>query len=138
MQLYGEEKVSLIAKILKRSVMDTFSKWLDLQLEQQPKLLNSCIAAKEQDKSSKRLNWTKSEDQTILSGVQEGLTWKEISFELEGRTAKQIRDRYTVDLNPALIKKNWTSEEDELILSLHDKVGTRWAYIATHLPGRSD
>lgn len=35
-------------------------------------------------------------------------------------------------------KDNWTVEEDKILIKIHNKVGNKWAKIATHIPGRTE
>ena len=58
LSIYGETKIQLIAKILKREPMDVFAKWVDLQITWQKK-----------GEKAIRQRWTKAEDQLILAGV---------------------------------------------------------------------
>lgn len=52
-----------------------------------------------------------------------------------GRTYKQCRERYTNYLKEGLNVGPWSKEEDRLLLSMHAKIGNKWAEIARHLKG---
>jgi hypothetical protein len=52
-------------------------------------------------------------------------------------TGKQIRDRYTNYLDPAICKSKFSTEEDFQILQLHNKYGNKWILIKQFVPGRS-
>jgi myb proto-oncogene protein len=41
-------------------------------------------------------------------------------------------------LRPNIKRGNYTKEEEETIIILHEKMGNKWSAIATHLPGRTD
>ena len=53
------------------------------------------------------------------------------------RSAKQIREKWKYGSNPNLKKGPWTAAEDQIIIQQFNKVGPKWTYIATLLPGRS-
>ncbi len=61
-----------------------------------------------------------------------------ISAGLEGRTGKQCRERYHNHLQPDIIKGDWTTAEDRLIVEMQEKMGNKWAEITKMLPGRTD
>jgi hypothetical protein len=67
-----------------------------------------------------------------------GQSWAMISSVMEGRTGKQVRDRYLNKLRPNIKCGDWSTEEDELLIRLLNQVGNRWSLIATHLPGRTE
>jgi len=67
-----------------------------------------------------------------------GQSWAMISSCLEGRTGKQVRDRYLNKLRPNIKCGDWKPEEDDLVVTLLKQVGNRWSLIATHLPGRTE
>eukprot|EP00164_Ancoracysta_twista_P001126 GFYU01001478.1.p1 GENE.GFYU01001478.1~~GFYU01001478.1.p1 ORF type:complete len:538 (+),score=75.87 GFYU01001478.1:308-1921(+) len=83
--------------------------------------------------------WTPEEDDKLRQAVElyKGKNWKKIADCLEGRTNVQCLQRWQQVLNPALVKRPWTAEEDELIGTLVDQYGTRrWSVIASYFPGR--
>ncbi|CAI9093980.1 OLC1v1029608C1 [Oldenlandia corymbosa var. corymbosa] len=56
---------------------------------------------------------------------------------MTGRTDVQCLHRWQKVLNPELVKGPWTKEEDEHIIELVEKYGSkRWSFIAKFLPGR--
>lgn len=54
------------------------------------------------------------------------------------RLASPLVRRWHNQLNPAIKKSPWTSEEDEIIMEMQAKHGNRWAKITEKLPGRTD
>uniref|UniRef100_A0A8C8K2V2 V-myb avian myeloblastosis viral oncogene homolog-like 2a n=1 Tax=Oncorhynchus tshawytscha TaxID=74940 RepID=A0A8C8K2V2_ONCTS len=54
-----------------------------------------------------------------------------------GRTEYQCMHRYMKALYPDIIKGTWTKEEDDKVIELVSKYGTKqWAMVAKHLKGR--
>ncbi|TIB96262.1 hypothetical protein E3Q17_03932 [Wallemia mellicola] len=80
--------------------------------------------------------WSREEDNKLLSLIEVfGHKWKEISFEMTGRTDDQCSSRY---LNCLQCKKTpWTAEEDATLLNLYEVDGPLWTKISSSLPGRS-
>jgi hypothetical protein len=96
---------------------------------------------KSAQKRSKRARnpWTPREDAKLMELMKKyGQSWAMISSCLEGRTGKQVRDRYLNKLRPNIKCGDWKPEEDELVVTLLKQVGNRWSLIATHLPGRTE
>ncbi|KAL9252586.1 Transcription factor MYB15-like protein [Drosera capensis] len=54
------------------------------------------------------------------------------------RCGKSCRLRWMNYLRPNVKRGNYTKEEEDLILKLHDKLGNKWSRIAAYLPGRTD
>ena len=88
----------------------------------------------------KKGRWTRDEDEKIRKFVEEYGTkeWVLIAKHLEGRVGKQVRERWLNHLDPSINKGPWTTEEDEIFLSLHQKLGNKWTKIAESLPGRTE
>lgn len=84
--------------------------------------------------------WTPEEDVILLELVRihGPKKWSVIANALDGRIGKQCRERWHNHLNPAVRKDKWSTEEDNVIMDLVDKLGTKWATIAKHMPGRTD
>lgn len=83
--------------------------------------------------------WTPAEDLKLLELMKKhGQSWAMISAAMEGRTGKQIRDRYLNKLRPNIKCGDWSAAEDELMIRLLAEVGNRWSLIASHLPGRTE
>eukprot|EP00919_Chromeraceae_sp_WS-2016_P069985 GHVR01165926.1.p1 GENE.GHVR01165926.1~~GHVR01165926.1.p1 ORF type:complete len:271 (+),score=115.48 GHVR01165926.1:69-881(+) len=90
--------------------------------------------------------WTEEEDTMVRDLVQSLGTKRWIAIEdklkakfgVNGRTSKQIRERWHNHLHPEVKKGRWTVDEERLLYELHMKHGNRWALIAQQMPGRSD
>ena len=80
-------------------------------------------------------SWTKKEDELLTSTIlaNGAKDWTKVAMLLPGRIGKQCRERWHHHLNPEVIKKKWSFDEDVLILRLHLKFGTRWSEISKHV-----
>ncbi|XWS46971.1 hypothetical protein CRYUN_Cryun14cG0113700 [Craigia yunnanensis] len=54
------------------------------------------------------------------------------------RCGKSCRLRWTNYLRPDIKRGNFTREEENTIINLHEMLGNRWSAIAARLPGRTD
>lgn len=83
--------------------------------------------------------FTPVEDQQIIFFVNLLGTkkWPLISKYINGRTAKQCRDRYMNYLKPGLSNKEWTKNEDDLLLDLYRKFGSKWSIISNFFNNRN-
>lgn len=80
------------------------------------------------------------EDQKLIRLVHtagEKIDWKTVSIEMNGRTARQCRERYKNYLDPSLKKEEWTSEEDSKLIRTFLVYGNTWRLFSPYLPGRS-
>ena len=87
----------------------------------------------------KKTKWRPEEDKELIRGVETfGMgKWTMIVTLLPGRSPKQCRERYIGHLDPSLIHKEWTPEEDQHLLSLHTSFGNSWSKISHFIKGRS-
>jgi hypothetical protein len=84
--------------------------------------------------------WTPEEDAKLLQLVQThgAKKWTFLASHLPGRVSKQLRERWHNQLNPAVSKEPWSSDEDQIIIDTVRKVGNSWATMAKLLSGRTD
>ncbi|KAL1951754.1 hypothetical protein VTO73DRAFT_903 [Trametes versicolor] len=85
--------------------------------------------------------WTTYEDNLLIQAVAihgENDNWKAVALSVPGRTNKACRKRWLHSLSPNVKKTAWTSEEDQLLLSLYAVHGTKWSVIARNIQGRTD
>ncbi|XP_017698697.2 uncharacterized protein LOC103708649 isoform X2 [Phoenix dactylifera] len=83
--------------------------------------------------------WTDKEDDLLVEAVKQfnGKNWKKIAELFPGRSDVQCLHRWQKVLNPELVKGTWTKEEDDCIIKLVAKHGSKkWSVIAKSLPGR--
>jgi hypothetical protein len=52
------------------------------------------------------------------------------------RNERQLSERYCNYLDPLIVKKSWTIEEDEQLMKLVKKYGTKWELISKSFDGR--
>lgn len=89
-------------------------------------------------KPTRRAKWTEQEDVKLRSLVQElgASKWSRIALSFPHRNAKQCRARWVDEINPTIVKGDWTPSDDQAIFLGVVHVGTRWASIAKTLKGR--
>lgn len=86
-----------------------------------------------------QVKWTQEEDENlkILISNFGKKDWKTIASFLPGRTEIQCMQRWKKYLDPDLVKGFWSKEEDEKIIELVGKFGTKhWTLISRQLKGR--
>lgn len=82
--------------------------------------------------------WAEWEDATLLRLVKQlGPCWGRIAEEIDGRTSKQVRQRWCFQLDPSLKHGAFNQEEDEQLLELYEKYGSRWSRISQEMVGRT-
>ncbi|KAK3003019.1 hypothetical protein RJ639_020174 [Escallonia herrerae] len=85
--------------------------------------------------------WSKEEDDKLRAYIQRygHWNWRQLpKFAGLSRCGKSCRLRWMNYLRPNVKRGNYSKEEEDLILKLHDDLGTKWSAMAEKLPGRTD
>ncbi|KAE8259254.1 hypothetical protein A4X13_0g1151 [Tilletia indica] len=84
--------------------------------------------------------WSKQEDKQLIRLVDQygPERWVTIADKLGTRTGKQCRERWHNHVDPTINKTSFTPEEDAIIMSMYDKIGSKWAEMSKVLKGRPD
>jgi hypothetical protein len=80
------------------------------------------------------------EDRVLTEAVlQHGLSsWGTVACSLEGRTARQCKERWNYYLSPELNHTPWTPEEDALLVAKQQELGSKWVVMAPFFQNRTD
>ncbi|XVF32397.1 hypothetical protein REPUB_Repub17cG0078700 [Reevesia pubescens] len=85
--------------------------------------------------------WTPEEDQILINYIKlygHG-NWRALPKQAGLlRCGKSCRLRWTNYLRPDIKRGNFSREEEDTIINLHEMLGNRWSAIAARLPGRTD
>ncbi|KAL4361961.1 hypothetical protein GQ457_04G005260 [Hibiscus cannabinus] len=94
------------------------------------------------DKSGLRKGtWTPEEDRKLMAYVTRYgcWNWRQLpKYAGLARCGKSCRLRWMNYLRPNIKRGNYSKEEEDTIIRLHDSLGNRWSAIAAQLPGRTD
>lgn len=85
--------------------------------------------------------WSPEEDQILINYIQKygHGNWRALPKQAGLlRCGKSCRLRWINYLKPDIKRGNFTEEEEETIINLHQMLGNRWSAIAARLPGRTD
>ncbi|KAG6475949.1 transcription factor MYB30-like [Zingiber officinale] len=85
--------------------------------------------------------WTLEEDRLLVSYIEKHGhdNWRALPKQAGLlRCGKSCRLRWTNYLRPDIKRGNFTKEEEETIIKLHEVLGNKWSAIASNLPGRTD
>ena len=80
------------------------------------------------------------EDARLIELVQKygAKKWTRYAIEFSGRTGKQCRERYNLNLNPTISKEAWSYAEDLVLIKLFLAHGSTWSKMTPSLPGRTN
>ncbi|TXG68294.1 hypothetical protein EZV62_003229 [Acer yangbiense] len=85
--------------------------------------------------------WSPEEDQKLIAYINRYGIWNwAVTPKAAGllRCGKSCRLRWMNYLRPGIKHGNFSQEENETIINLHQQLGNRWSTIASRLPGRTD
>lgn len=89
----------------------------------------------------KRGPWSPAEDLRLISFIQKHGhdNWRSLPKQAGlKRCGKSCRLRWINYLRPDVKRGNFTPEEEEAIIHLHQSIGNKWSRIAAQFPGRTD
>ncbi|MCD7465456.1 hypothetical protein HAX54_001360 [Datura stramonium] len=94
------------------------------------------------DKSKvKKGPWSCEEDLRLIAFIQKHghQNWRSLPKQAGLlRCGKSCRLRWINYLRPDVKRGNFTPQEEDTIVKLHQTLGNKWSKIASHLPGRTD
>ncbi|KAI3456682.1 hypothetical protein Pfo_013345 [Paulownia fortunei] len=94
------------------------------------------------DKSKVRTGpWSPAEDLRLINFIQKHghSNWRALPKQAGLlRCGKSCRLRWVNYLRPDVKRGNFTPEEEQTIIKLHNSIGNKWSKIASYLPGRTD
>ncbi|GFZ03143.1 myb domain protein 15 [Actinidia rufa] len=85
--------------------------------------------------------WSPEEDRKLITYIKRYRIWNWGEMPKAAgllRSGKSCRLRWMNYLRPNIKHGNFTREEDETIIKMHEIMGNKWAAIAAALPGRTD
>ena len=89
--------------------------------------------------SASRVKWLECDDKLLIQLVSDyGGNWPLIASKMEGRTSKQVKERWTNQLDPAISTDPWTAEDDQHLVELIRELGHSWCEIARRMKGRTE
>jgi hypothetical protein len=84
--------------------------------------------------------FTRLEDEKLCSLVRQcgEVDWAQIAASIEGRSARQCRERYRNYLSSEVTNAPWTEEDDQLLRLKFYELGPKWREISQFFHGRTN
>ncbi|XP_024057801.2 myb-related protein B isoform X2 [Terrapene carolina triunguis] len=128
-----------MAALPRRSATHTFPGTLLSEEQDELHYQDTDSDVPEQRENRCKVKWTHEEDEWLKTLVKQfgQSDWKFLASHFPNRTDQQCQYRWLRVLNPDLVKGPWTKEEDQKVIELVKKFGTKqWTLIAKYLKGR--
>ena len=89
--------------------------------------------------SATRVRWLEADDKLLIQLVSElGHNWPLIASKMDGRTSKQVKERWTNQLDPTISTDPWTADDDQQLVELIRELGHSWCEISRRMKGRTE
>ena len=84
--------------------------------------------------------WKATEDERLRELVEKigSKHWSRIAQEMQGRNGKQCRERWINHLKPDISKEPWSKVEEDILISAHASMGSKWSEMEKLLKGRTE
>ena len=111
-----------------------FKRWKYLKrLEDNPNADEESVTSeKKPAQIQNSTQWSKEEDKILKEKVEQYGTqnWVIIARFLPDRLGRQCRERWHNVIDPNIVRREWTKEEDEFILKMFNQIGSKWSQIS--------
>jgi hypothetical protein len=93
----------------------------------------------EQAEKSKRNKWTPEDDANLRESVaKNGRRWTLIAKTIGNRSARQCRERWKFYVDGTYERRDWTQEENDLLLQKIEVFGLKWSILSKFFVKRSE
>ena len=84
--------------------------------------------------------WSAEEDEQLrqICTAEQKVHWCVLEQRFQGRSAKQIRERWLNQLDPRVSRHHWSPREDWRLFLFQRAFGSRWSLFRPHFPRRTD
>ena len=132
------EEDKILSKCINSKNIKNFS---EISIKLSGRTINQCrMRWKKSKRVLKKGQWSLHEDKLLKEWIEKNgpKYWEQCGQFIHGRSGKQCREHWINCLNPELIKGDWTTEEDFLIMHFYEKYNGSWKKIIYLFNGRSE